>query len=152
MKTLSLVAYLLCFAATLANAENVQVKVKDSAIRAACRFYAPVKAKVRFGDQLAVSSRSGDWYLVSFRGAYGCIHRGAVESRTFTVSGSGGGQAGVSRDEVSLAGKGFNPQVERSYRTDNPSLNFAAVDSLEKVVVDEDQLRVFIERGGLKLP
>lgn len=151
MKTLTLFIYLLC-AASVAGAESVQVKVKDNAIRNACRFYAPVKIKVRSGDQLTVNSRNGDWYLVSFRGVSGCIHRGAVESRTFTVSGAGGRQGGTSSDEISLAGKGFNPQVEKSYRTGNPSLNFAAVDSLEKMTLDGEQLRGFIERGGLKLP
>ncbi len=152
MKTFILITYLLCVAVTFAHAENVRVTVKENTIRGDCRFYAPVKLRVRAGDMLTVIGKSGDWYRVSFKGVSGCIHRGAVESRTYAVTGSGGRQGGASRDEVSLAGKGFNPEVEKSYRSSNPTLDFSAVDSLEKITVDEGQLRNFIDKGGLNLP
>jgi len=134
------------------NAETVTVITKQNAIRESCRFFSPIKATVHYNDVLKVISQSGDWYQVSFKGVQGCIHKTAVEKKSISLSklvGSGG--QSTSGEEVALAGKGFNPQVEAAYKGQNPSLNFQAVERIENYRVSENELLNFIERGKLNL-
>jgi hypothetical protein len=136
-----------------AHAETVRVTVRESAVRADCRFLAPVRARVYSNDKLAVTAKNGDWYRVTVDGVKGCIHKSAVQSKSYFFSGdSSSGKGGASEDEVSLAGKGFNPQVESAYRKQNADLDFKAVDTIQKYQVSDDSLKRFIEAGGLTLP
>lgn len=144
-----LIVFMLCLGAA---AETVQVTTRDNAVRGECRFFAPVKLKVSLGDELTVKGHKGDWLQVSAKGVNGCIHKSAVESRTFTASGRKGAGSGTSADEVSLAGKGFNPQVEAGYRKSGKNLNYAAVDEISKFAVSEKSLETFVQQGGLKQP
>jgi hypothetical protein len=152
MKTI-IIAILLGSLFTLtAAAETIKVTTRENAVRSDCRFFAPVKLKVSLGDQLTVKGRKGDWYLVSAKGINGCIHKSAVESRSFASAGKGAASGGTSADEVSLAGKGFNPQVEAGYRKSNKDLNYAAVDEISHIQVGEKALETFVLQGGLIQP
>jgi hypothetical protein len=135
-----------------ASAETIRVTTRENAVRGECRFFAPVKLKVSLGDLLTVKGRKGDWYLVSAKGVNGCIHKSAVESRSFAKAGRGAASGGTSADEVSLAGKGFNPQVEAGYRKSNKNLNYAAVDEIVRIQVNEKVLESFVLQGGLIQP
>lgn len=153
MRSLTCYILLISLLATLdAAAETVSVVTRDNAIRSESRFFAPVRAKVRFGDRLTVTGRKGDWYQVSAKGVSGWVHKSAVESRSYSVSGRGRSAGGVSADEVSLAGKGFNPQVEAGYRNANKNLNYGTVDEIERLAVGEKNLETFIRQGGLIQP
>jgi len=152
MKTFIFSIALFSMTCMSAAAETLKVTTRENAVRSECRFFAPVKLKVSLGDMLTVKGRKGDWYLVSAKGVNGCIHKSAVESRTFTASGRGGRSGGTSADEVSLAGKGFNPQVEAGYRKSGKNLNYAAVDEIIKFTVSEKSLESFVLQGGLVQP
>lgn len=153
MKTLIVIILLDFMFAGAVAAETVQVVTRSNALRAECRFSSPVRAKLRFGDRLNVSGRKGDWYLVSNGPVKGCIHKSAVQSRSFSVSGTAGPRGGgASADEVSLAGKGFNPQIEDGYRSGNQKLNYTVVDEIERLTANEEALDNFILQGGLKQP
>jgi hypothetical protein len=133
--------------------ETARVVTRENAIRESCRFFAPIKVKVKYNDVLKVLSKEGDWFRVRFRKVEGCIHKSAVEEKTFSLSGLTGTKApSASSDEVALAGKGFNPQVEKSYKQNHPNLDFGKVDMIEKYAVPEDSLRDFAKAGGLNLP
>lgn len=134
------------------KAETLTVITKQNAIRESCKFFAPIKTTVNYNDVLQVISQSGDWYQVTYRGIQGCIHKSAVEKKSVSfgrlnVSGS----QTTSGEEVALAGKGFNPQVEAAYARENPSLNFQAINRIESYKVPENQLMNFIEGGRLNL-
>ena len=134
------------------NAETVTVITKQNAIRESCKFFSPIKATVHYNDVLEVISQSGEWYQVSFRGTQGCIHKTAVEKRSISLSEiSGSGSRSTSGEEVALAGKGFNPQVEAAYSRENPGLNFQAVNRVENYRVSENELINFIQSGKLNL-
>jgi hypothetical protein len=140
-----------CLAVTPVAAETLKVTTRENSLRSDCRFFAPVKVNVVLGDQLVVKGRQGDWYLVSAKGVNGCIHKSAVEKRNFAVSGKGAA-GGVSADEVSLAGKGFNSQVEAGYRKSGKNLNYTAVDEIMKFSVSEKSLESFVLQGRLNQP
>jgi hypothetical protein len=152
MKTFILIIALFSMVNMSAAAESVQVTTRENAVRGECRFFAPVKLKVVLGDHLTVKGRKGDWYLVNAKGVNGCIHKSAVEERTFAASGRSASGGGAAADEVSLAGKGFNPQVEAGYRKSNTNLNYAAVDEIVRFQVNEKSLESFVLQGGLIQP
>jgi hypothetical protein len=144
---------LLIAASTSLSAETVTVITKQNAIRTSCKFFAPVKASVNYNDVLDVVSKEGDWFQVSFRGVQGCIHKSAVQKKSFSLSKLTGSKAkGASGDEVALAGKGFNPQVEAAYKSRNPELNFAAVDRVERYKIPDSEFMQFIQKGNLTVP
>ena len=152
MRTIIITILLCSLSCLTAAAETIQVTTRENAVRSECRFFAPVKLKVVLGDRLTVRGRKGDWYLVSAKGVNGCIHKSAVEARSFASSGRGAAAGGTSADEVSLAGKGFNPQVEAGYRKSGKGLNYAAVDEISRIAVNEKSLESFVVQGGLIQP
>lgn len=145
-------SFFLLAAAAAASAETVTVITRENAVREDCRFLAPVKIKVSYGDQLDVTAREGDWFRVKFRNAKGCIHKNAVTERTAALSEASKKGYSTTSDEVALAGKGFNPEVEKSYKGKHPELDFNAVDGIEGYRVTDDSLKAFIKDGGLKQP
>ncbi|MER3446692.1 MAG: hypothetical protein C4291_07530 [Candidatus Dadabacteria bacterium] len=155
MKTrlLSIISLLIAVSSVSLGAETATVITKENAIRESCRFFSPVRATVHYGDALEIVSQEGDWFRVDFRGVQGCIHKSAIEKKSFSLSNLvGSNKQSTSGQEVALAGKGFNPQVESAYRSQNPQLNFREVNALENYRVPESKLREFIKIGGLNLP
>ena len=138
--------------AAMVSAETVTVITRENTVREECRFLAPAKAKVQFGDQLEVTAKEGDWFRVKFRNAKGCIHKNAVREKTAALTDVSGKGYRATSDEVALAGKGFNPEVERAYREKHPELNYTAVESIEAYRVSDESLKAFITAGGLNQP
>jgi hypothetical protein len=98
-------------------------------------------------------SQEGDWYRVRYNGIEGCIHKSAVEQQKVALSDLKlGGKSSTTKDEVALAGKGFNPDVEEAYEDENPELSFKTVDSIEAYSLTEEKQVQFIEEGALNLP
>lgn len=134
------------------HAETATVITKQGAIRESCRFFSPVKVTAHYNDVLEVISKEGDWYHVKFKGVQGCIHKSSIEKSSVSLSNLiGSEKQSTSSEEVALAGKGFNPQVETAYKKENPSLNFRAVDRVESNKVSERKLLQFIQSGKLNL-
>lgn len=108
------------------------------------------------GAAVNVHSQAGDWYKVEYQGQVGWIHRQAFPAPSagskFSLSGLLGGAPvkGTSSDEAALAGKGFTPEIESSYRTKHPEMKFGEVDKVEANRVDPAKLQAFIAQGGLK--
>jgi len=135
-----------------AHAETAKVITKTNAIREECRFFSPVKAAVQYNDVLEIISQEGDWFKVTYKGIEGCIHKSAIEKKTVDLLGIIGTGGTTSKDEVALAGKGFNPQVEKSYRQKHPGMRFSLVDIIEGYQVPEKKVMEFINDGALRQP
>lgn len=138
----------------LLRAETASVITKENAIREYCKFFAPVKARIRYLDTLEILSSEGDWFRVKFKAVEGCIHRGAIEKKVVTGSGLPFSRKspGLSESEAALAGKGFNPQVESSFKQKHPEMKYHLVDTIEKFTMSDRDLSQFMTTGGLKLP
>lgn len=153
MKLFIIVLLMITAASTSIRAETVTVITKQNAIRTSCKFFSPVKATVHYNDVLEVVSKEGDWFQVTFKGVQGCIHKSAIQKKSLSLSKLTGSQGkGTSGEEVALAGKGFNPQVEAAYKNKNPELNFGAVDRVESYKIPDSELMQFIQKGKLSLP
>ena len=64
------------------------------------------------------------------------------QSRSFTSSDN-------DTDEVTLAGKGFNKEIEDIYRQEDESLNYAAVEQMEADQISLESIRQFADNGIL---
>ncbi len=111
-------------------------------------------AAVPQGARVNLIRQEGEWYKVDYQGTIGWLHRQAVpEAAPAKVDLSrmlfGGPVKETRSDEVALAGKGFTPEVEASYRQKNPNLNYALVDRVESITIDPARLQKFIQEGGL---
>ena len=139
--------------ASIVFGETARIITKENALREQCKFFSPVRSRLQYADIVTVISKEGDWYRASFKGIEGCIHKNAIEEKSFNLSGiSGSEKRSTTNAEVALAGKGFNPQVESSYKHSHPEMNFRAVDSIERYTVSDTELLEFITKGGLNLP
>ncbi len=153
MKRIVIITMVFLFVATAVLAETVTVITKENTIREYNKFFSPVKAYVKYNDKLEVLSINGDWYKVKFGPSIGYIHKTAVEKRTASSPGLFSRKgSGVSESEAALAGKGFNPQVEASYKSKHPEMKFYLVDNIERFIVPDREVTVFIANGGLVQP
>ena len=138
-------------------AEKVAVvKTKENQIREFDRFYAPVKATVKFEDKLDVLESKGDWIKVKFGNVEGWIHNSAVvTTRKMTYKPVLLGaeiDPEAEEDEVTLAGKGFNAQIEKKVGEKNPELNFVKVDEIVNYEISPAEVNEFIKKGELNQP
>jgi hypothetical protein len=140
--------------AGLSAAETLKVERPHMQLYRDANFASPSLGEVPPGSEVTVVSRSGDWLQVSHQGKTGWMHKTAFPMAPPPAKGlpgllSRGPVQETKSDEVALAGKGFTPEVEASYRQKNPGLNYAQVDQIESYRVDAGQLAAFLREGGL---
>ena len=139
--------------ASVALGATVKVITQEAMIRTDKRFFSPALVRAPFGAALQELGREGDWFRVNYQGKEGWIHKSAVQEQKFQLSSLAGGQAEeASRDEVALAGKGFNPEVEKAFRDKNPKMRYDLVNQVQAYRVEEQQLQAFIRTGNLREP
>ena len=145
-----LLALLVVFVA-IALAETLVVKVKTTNLRKEPVFYASTVAVLKAGDSVEKLSSQGGWYKVRTpQGMEGWLHSSAVQTKKFSLSAMDKSvKPGATAEEVALAGKGFNKQVEGKYKANNPGISFAKVDQMLKLKVSSAQLKDFLKKGKL---
>ena len=124
------------------------VQVQEAQIRKSASFTSGQSAKLFYGDTVTVLEEKGDWYRVSGAAATGWIHNSAFAGgRPAQFSaGSADVSAKVSEREVSMAGKGFNSQVEQAYRAAHPG-GYARVDAMLRINYSSSELEAFLAAG-----
>ena len=82
--------------------------------------------------------------------ATGWLHNSAVSERPVTLSGGGSPvESEPSIGDVSQAGKGFDATTEQAYKRSRGGAGFEAVDRMERRRIGPDELRRFLQQGGL---
>ena len=130
----------------------MSVQVKDGKLRAAPSFLGKIVATVSYGDRVELKEEKGAWSRVGFTGggAEGWIHTSALTRKKIILkAGASDVSQTASSEEIALAGKGFNKQVEGEFKTKNPNLDFTWVDRMEKIVVSQEQMQRFLKEGEL---
>ena len=147
---LIVLACLIVFAVAWA-AETYIVKVKTSALRSSPKFYASTVTAIKAGDKLEQVAIQGDWIQVkTAAGATGWIHKSALEPKQFNLLASNKNlKTQATADEVALASKGFNKQIEDSYRAKNKSISFVWVDKMLLIKIPLNQSIGFLKDGKL---
>ena len=152
MKKLMIVFSLVLFVTGLVSAQvsrggTLYVAVKTVTLKSSTGFFAGNRGTLNYGDRVTVLQVSGRY--VEVRSATNSTLTGWTASANLTtrqvVSGN---TSTASAREVALAGKGFNQDVENSYRAQG-NLNYADVDRVEAITVSEAALRQFLEGGRL---
>lgn len=129
----------------------VSVKVKAAKVRAEPRAWATAVTALKYGDSIQALSESDGWLKVRTAGGkQGYLHESAVTTKKIVLSMRGiSGDGTADRTDVVLAGKGFNQAVERDLAAQDGSLNFKAVDEMERLRVSDTDLAAFIKAGQL---
>ncbi|MBN2206652.1 MAG: SH3 domain-containing protein [Candidatus Aminicenantes bacterium] len=132
-------------------AETVVVNVQTTALRKEPKFYAPALVVLKAGDRLeAIGSQDGWLRVRTAAGAVGWVHDSAVGSRAFALAAVDKSlQTKASADEVALAGKGFDKQVEDSFKARNRTISFVWVDRMLKIKTSSAELERFLREGKL---
>ncbi len=131
--------------------KSMSVQVKQSHIRKSASFLAPVLGVLAYGDKVSVvGDENSDWIQVKSGSSAGFVHSSALTKKEVVLNpGAQDVEKAASSDEITLAGKGFNDQVEGAFRAKNPNLNFAAIDKMEGYLVSENQMRNFLIQGRI---
>jgi len=152
MKKTFIILCLVLFTAGIAAAQTVggtlYVAVKTVSLKSSTFIFASNKGTLNYGDRVTVVSVSGRNVEVRSAGnpsITGWTAYANLSARQVAA----GASSTASASEVALAGKGFNAEVERSYSSQHRELNFAEVDRVETITVNEDELRRFLEAGRL---
>ena len=140
----------------IALGQNMKVTQPNQSLYPDPDFAGTPIAPVPQGAEVTVQQQAGDWYKVEYQGKSGWLNRQAFPAPAtgskFNLPGMlfGAPVKESSSDEAALAGKGFTPEVESSYRQKHPEMKFAEVDKVEANRVDPAKLQAFIKEGGLK--
>lgn len=136
----------------MAFGRTMNVQVREGELRIRPSFLGAVVATVQYGDQVEVTANQGAWRRVRMAETEGWIHESALTRKQITW------QAGVrelsgaaTQDELALAGRGFNAQVEGQFRADNQRIDFRWVDAMEALRKSPFQIRRFLVEGGLRV-
>jgi len=154
MKKVFIIFCLVLFVTEFASAQvsaggTLYVAVRNAALKSSTGFFASTRGTLNYGDRVTVVRVSGRF--VEVRSAANSSLTGWIASANLSarqvVSGN---TSTASAREVALAGKGFNQEVENSYRSQR-NLNYADVDRTETITVREADLRRFLEEGRLSM-
>jgi hypothetical protein len=126
------------------------IQIKKGVLRESPSFLGKVVANISYGDRVEEVEKKNGWSKVKTESAEasGWIHESAVTHKKIILS---TGQTDVNQaatsDEIALAGKGFNEQVEREMQEKYPQLNYSVIDKMEKTVISDRQMKQFLEKG-----
>lgn len=135
---------------SLAIAQTITIQVKETRLRSSPKFYAKTISQLERGDTLEKLSEERGWYEVKTpTGEVGWVHSSAVETKKLKLSSGEWIETEASPEEVALAGKGFNKEVESEYRKNHPDLDFTWVDRMEKIEISEEDIIAFLKEGKL---
>ena len=130
----------------------MSVQVKKGQLRSAPSFLGKIVTTISYTKQVEILEEQGAWLRVVVPGTSteGWMHSSALTKKKIILKpGAEDISQAASSDEVALAGKGFNAEVEEQFKAENPNVNYNAVDRMEKIVVSQKQMQQFLQRGGL---
>ena len=145
------VVALTIFSTWAATGKMMSVQVKDAQVREKPSFISKVVGNLAYGDRVEVQESQGAWTRVSLAGgSVGWMHNSALTSQKVVLSaGKGDARVGASGDELALAGKGFNSDVEAQFKKDHKNIDFTLVDRMEKIKIASSEMQSFLKAGGV---
>lgn len=149
MKSILALAALMASIA-LAGKSAYTVIVEETKIRKNKQFFAAAIDTVRYGDKVESAGEGEDgWLPVSVDGKDGWIHESAVSAKKVKAgSGKWQGSDDAAAEEVTLAGKGFNEDVEKAHRKASAAGNYEGVDAMLQRAISEKDLMKFMKKGA----
>ena len=130
----------------------MSLQVKKGHLRSMPSFLGEIVAALDYGDRVEVIEERKPWLKVQSieKKNTGWLHDSALTYRKIVLNpGAADVEQAATSDELALAGKGFNKQVEGEFKAKNPHLDYSLIDSMEQVVVSQAQIEQFIQEGEL---
>ena len=126
---------------------TMYVAAKTVELKSSTGFFASGRGTLQYGATVTVLQINGKWAEVR------SVANSSVSGWTAVANLSAkrivsGATSGATANEVALAGKGFNQEVENAYKAKD-SLNYADVDWTEAQKVPMQELQNFIVEGRL---
>ena len=147
---------LFCICVSVAAASQAQasrggtmyVAVRNLELKSSSGVFATASGVLEYGAQVTVAQISGDWAQVRAAdgSAAGWARLSSLTARRISAQGSSGATA----QEVALAGKGFDREIETANRAEIP--NYDEVDRMEAQSTPLQELRNFLSEGRLAIP
>ena len=130
----------------------MSVQVKSGQLRETPSFLGKLLGSLNYGDRLQVLEQKGDWSRVTAAGGQtGWVHSSALTKKKITMkAGDADAQTAASGDELALAGKGFNSDVEADFKAKNKNIDFTWVDKMEKMKVAPEAMQQLLKQGGIQ--
>ncbi|NOQ35287.1 MAG: SH3 domain-containing protein [Methylococcaceae bacterium] len=142
---------LLLLVPTFGLAESLTVQIEKAPIRSTPSFLGKIITNVSHQGSVDVIEKKGAWRLVKFGSNQGWMHVSALVQSQLKLHAGEILDHSVSGEEVSLAGKGFNSDVEKAYRSQHGSLGYAWIDKMEKVEITGAELEQFASKSDFKV-
>ena len=149
---ISLLIILTGLAVFAVEQKMMSIQVKNGDVRSSPSFLGKIVGQLKYGDQVAVQNVKGSWYFIDRPegSTDGWMHSSALSVKKIVLNpGASDAEQAASSDEITLAGKGFNQQVENDFKSKNPQVDFTWIDKMEKMTVSQNQIQAFIKEGQL---
>ncbi|MCL2196510.1 MAG: hypothetical protein FWB77_02725 [Treponema sp.] len=128
---------------------TLYVSIKSVSLKSGTGFFSGAKGTLDLGDQVTVLQINGK--NVEVRSVKNPSLSGWTSSGNFSAKQVVAGTSSTATArEVALAGKGLTQEVEQEYKKQQSNLNYADVDRVEAVTVNETELKKFLDEGRLK--
>jgi len=128
---------------------TLYVSVKSVSLKAGTGFFSGTKGTLELGEQVTVIQINGN--NVEVRSVRNTSLTGWTSSGNFSAKQVVAGTSSTATArEVALAGKGLTQEVEQEYRSQQRNLNYADVDKVEAIRVNENDLKKFLDEGRLR--
>ncbi|MDR0324376.1 MAG: hypothetical protein LBI12_08030 [Treponema sp.] len=136
-------------AAQVSAGGTLYVAVKTVSLKSGTGIFTSDRGTLAYGDRVTVLRVSGN--NVEIRSAANSSLTGWAPRSSFTVNQINQGAVGnVSEREQAMAARGFNQEVENTYKTQG-NYNYADVDRVEAITFNAADLRRFLEEGRLAM-
>lgn len=131
--------------------KTMSVQVKSSPLRSSPAFIGKVIVTLSYGDRVETLEDQGSWTKVRAADAtVGWMHVSALSAKRIVLkSGQETAQTRASGDELALAGKGFNSDVENEFKKQHRNIDFSAIDKMEKIRIAPAEMQAFLKEGGV---
>jgi len=138
------------FASAQARAGGtLYVSVKSVTLKSGAGFFSGAVGTLALGEQVTVIQVSGS--NVEVRSVKNSSLTGWTSSGNFSAKQVVAGTSSTATArEVALAGKGLTQEVEQEYKKQQQNLNYADVDKVEAIKINEADLKKFLEEGRLR--
>ena len=142
-----MVAALSCIWAGSLVSKKVYMLI-DQDLKSGTGFFSSTLGKIFTGDAVKVVEEKGNWIKVETEGKKmaGWVPAASVTTKKVPKKNS---RTTASADEIALAGRGWNSDVENTFKGDRKKA-YEIIDRMESVDLDSEKLLEFIKDGGLK--
>lgn len=146
------VASVSLFIALAYGAATMSIQVRETQLRATPDYFGKIIGRASYGDRVTIEDKKDGWKKVRLKkgGLTGWLNASALSEKEITMAaGEKGVKQTASSSELQLAGKGFNPEVEKEFKNRNKEISFQWVDRMETIKVSQAEKQKFARAGEL---